>query len=303
MENLKGLKEELKVTHGAFEDSKQVLSAALREAKASTGSVATEPPAEVSARWEQEQFPSQREAIEVLAQELRAEADCMDTVDPRAVKDYQQLKETIAELLRDIQKREQHQKDSEEQMAQIKEAWLGGLNSLISRINAKFSAHFATMGFAGQVELHTGEHPNDFENYGVNILVKYRDTEPLQKLTAHHQSGGERSVATALYMLALQELTTVPFRCVDEINQGMDAVNERRVFELLVRTSCQESSAQYFLLTPKLLTGLNYSPRMNVLIVNNGPHMVHHSKWNMESHSSYVGIRDREMMDLFLYIL
>ena len=48
-------------------------------------------------------------------------------------------------------------------------------------------------------------------------------------MTAHHQSGGERSVATALYMLALQELTTVPFRCVDEINQGMDARNERWV--------------------------------------------------------------------------
>ena len=41
-------------------------------------------------------------------------------------------------------------------------------------------------------------------------------------------------MATALYMLALQELTTVPFRCVDEINQGMDATNERRVFQLLV---------------------------------------------------------------------
>ena len=52
------------------------------------------------------------------------------------------------------------------------------------------------------------------------------------------QSGGERSVATALYMLALQELTTVPFRCVDEINQGMDATNERRVFQLLVCTKC-----------------------------------------------------------------
>ena len=80
-------------------------------------------------------------------------------------------------------------------------------------------------------------------------------------------------MATALYMLALQELTTVPFRCVDEINQGLDAVNERRVFELLVKTSCYRSSSQYFLLTPKLLPGLDYSPRMNLLIVYNGPTM------------------------------
>ena len=118
-------------------------------------------------------------------------------------------------------------------------------------------------------------------------------------MTAHHQSGGERSVATALYMLALQELTTVPFRCVDEINQGMDARNERwvtnflsksqlvfelrLVFELLVRTSCHVSSAQYFLLTPKLLTGLQYSPRMNVLIVYNGPQMCHYTDWDMDT--------------------
>ena len=110
------------------------------------------------------------------------------------------------------------------------------------------------------------------------------------------QSGGERSVATALYMLALQELTTVPFRCVDEINQGMDAKNERRVFELLVRTSCQENSAQYFLLTPKLLRGLDYSPRMNILIVNNGPHMCHHSQWDMEAfHDSIMQQQYRHM--------
>ena len=88
-------------------------------------------------------------------------------------------------------------------------------------------------------------------------------------------------MATALYMLALQELTTVPFRCVDEINQGMDATNERRVFELLVQTSCYSSSSQYFLLTPKLLAGLQYSSRMNVLIVFNGPNMCDSQQWNM----------------------
>ena len=44
----------------------------------------------------------------------------------------------------------------------------------------------------------------------------------------------------------------------------------------------QETSAQYFLLTPKLLPGLEYSPMMNVLIVNNGNNMCHHSQWRME---------------------
>lgn len=59
----------------------------------------------------------------------------------------------------------------------------------------------------------------DYEKYGIRIKVKYRDAEPLRELTPFHQSGGERSVATVLYMMALQELTNCPFRCVDEINQ------------------------------------------------------------------------------------
>lgn len=60
---------------------------------------------------------------------------------------------------------------------------------------------------------------DDFKNYGIKIRVKYRSSEPLLDLSANHHSGGERAVATALYMLAMQELTQVPFRCVDEINQ------------------------------------------------------------------------------------
>ena len=60
---------------------------------------------------------------------------------------------------------------------------------------------------------------DDFVNYGIKIRVKYRSAEPLIELSANHHSGGERAVATALYMLAMQELTVVPFRCVDEINQ------------------------------------------------------------------------------------
>lgn len=59
----------------------------------------------------------------------------------------------------------------------------------------------------------------DFDDYGMKIMVKFRDCDELQELTRNHQSGGERAMTTALYMIALQELTSVPFRCVDEINQ------------------------------------------------------------------------------------
>ena len=71
-------------------------------------------------------------------------------------------------------------------------------------------------------------------------------------------------------------------RCVDEINQGMDARNERMVFDLLVLISCRENTSQYFLLTPKLLPDLKYDKHMNVLVVNNGNDMCSHTEWDME---------------------
>lgn len=64
-----------------------------------------------------------------------------------------------------------------------------------------------------------------------------------------------------------------PFRMVDEINQGMDPRNERVVHERMVQIACREHTSQYFLLTPKLLSGLRYDERMKVLCIASGEHM------------------------------
>ena len=60
---------------------------------------------------------------------------------------------------------------------------------------------------------------DNYEKYGVEIKVKFRAKDSLQVLTQFHQSGGEKSVSTILYLMSLQELTRCPFRVVDEINQ------------------------------------------------------------------------------------
>ena len=75
---------------------------------------------------------------------------------------------------------------------QVKAEWLEKLGTLVERINTRFSDYFASMGFAGEVGLDCGNHENDFENYGIKIKVKYREQEPLQELSGHHQSGGDR---------------------------------------------------------------------------------------------------------------
>jgi structural maintenance of chromosomes protein 5 len=52
--------------------------------------------------------------------------------------------------------------------------------------------------------------------------------------------------------------------------QGMDMRAERAVHDSMVDVTCTSDSAQYFLITPKLLPDLKYHERMKVLCVNNG---------------------------------
>lgn len=115
----------------------------------------------------------------------------------------------------------------------------------------------STMNCAGEVELiRASDH--DYENYGIEIRVKYRSSEQLRPLDRFVQSGGERAVAIAVYSLSLQHLSQVPFRCVDEINQGMDPNNERRVFEMLVNIVARPEQSQVM---DKKSHQFNYFPK------------------------------------------
>ncbi|MED6219164.1 Structural maintenance of chromosomes protein 5 [Stylosanthes scabra] len=125
------------------------------------------------------------------------------------------------------------------------------------------------MAVAGEVSL--DERDKEYDQYGICIKVKFRQNGKLEVLSAHHQSGGERSVSTIVYLLSLQDLTNVPFRVVDEINQGMDQINERKMFQQLVRAASKPNTPQCFLLTPKLLPDLEYSEACTILTVMHGP--------------------------------
>ena len=67
----------------------------------------------------------------------------------------------------------------------------------------------------------------------------------------------------AVYMMALQELTQVPFRCVDEINQGMDEKNERAIWAMLLNV-CKEHKAQYFYMAPKFPYSLPFNKQVTI---------------------------------------
>lgn len=204
-----------------------------------------------------------RDELETLRQKL----ELVLGTDPGVIEQYERRKDEITSLNKKIEERNKQAAKIEKSIKVAKDNWHPALQDLVTSIGKRFSEAFDRIGCAGELQLTPHE---DYEKWAITILVKFRDTERLQQLTAHRQSGGERSLTTILYLMSMTEYARAPFSLVDEINQGMDQRAERAVHNELVKTTCRADSGQYFLITPKLLPDLKYDRLMKVLCVNNG---------------------------------
>eukprot|EP01129_Flabellula_baltica_P003603 TRINITY_DN13357_c0_g1_i1.p1 TRINITY_DN13357_c0_g1~~TRINITY_DN13357_c0_g1_i1.p1 ORF type:complete len:1058 (+),score=274.98 TRINITY_DN13357_c0_g1_i1:334-3507(+) len=230
----------------------------------------------------------ERVQIEVALEKYETKISAIHLRDDGVVAQYEAREKEIADLREKYKEAEGAFVNKQNHMKQLREKWEPQLQELVERINEKFSLAFSEIGCEGVVELNKNSEgeEDDVENWGMEIKVKYRDNEELRKLDSHSQSGGERSVATMLYLISLQDITLSPFRLVDEINQGMDPYNERMIFDQVVRTACRPHTPQYFLITPKLLSNLNYSEKVTVLCVLNGPYVP--EDWKMMEELEYL---------------
>ncbi|KAI8138054.1 hypothetical protein BJV82DRAFT_632418 [Fennellomyces sp. T-0311] len=205
--------------------------------------------------------------VEDAIQSEKAKAETLRASDPKAMELYERKLAQIQALTTKMDDDKQKLESLKEKITTTKARWVPRLNFLVSRISESFGEALQKIGCAGEVGVAEDE---DFDKWGIEIRVKFRDNEKLQLLTGQRQSGGERAVSTILYLMSLQNLAKSPFRVVDEINQGMDPRNERMIHEQIVKGASKPGTAQYFLITPKLLPDLYYNERMRVLCIYNG---------------------------------
>ena len=158
----------------------------------------------------------------------------------------------------------------DKQISDLQEKYESELSELVEKISVAFKKRFTKVASDGRVQLAKLDR---FKDWKLQILVKFREESELKVLDHQSQSGGERAVSTIFFIMSLQGLTDAPFRIVDEINQGMDPKNEQMAHRYLVHTACQNNRSQYFLVTPKLLTGLYYHPDMVVHCIFTGPYI------------------------------
>jgi len=273
-----GVAEELNKVNDRYEEEKiQVQTAHKAAEKATDGvfspSLRYKPPE----KWQKAFAALGPYNIDVLAVFIE---DCdkeisQRKVSPDTIKKIKDIKETLEKGRAEVSDMEARLKAVTLELEQLRRGWISGVKKMVDQVGEKFGSMMAELSsgsYAGQVELSEGLHggdPLDLKNYGIKIYVKFRSDEDFHELSKGTQSGGEKSVTTAVYMMALQGLTQVPFRCVDEINQGMDEKNERRVWGMLLEV-CREHHAQYFYMAPKFPQNLPFDHQVTIMLCNSG---------------------------------
>ncbi|KAF3942401.1 hypothetical protein ABW19_dt0209404 [Dactylella cylindrospora] len=180
---------------------------------------------------------------DIKREELRLES--IHEGNPLAIKQYEDREKELEGLRARIAAQEANLQATQAQIAETRTIWEPRIDQLVNNISEAFSRSFEFINCAGAVRVRKeGKDGCDFENWQIEILVKFREAESMQVLNAQRQSGGERAVSTVFYLMALQSLARAPFRVVDEINQGMDPRNERLVHKRMVKIACKKHTSQ-----------------------------------------------------------
>ncbi|KAJ8603738.1 hypothetical protein CTAYLR_000256 [Chrysophaeum taylorii] len=240
------LKKDAEHAERAFKDIKKKALELKRKAEAEAPKTR-----ELEAKFEE--LPGERDAIEQRMQHEEHEASQIHQ-NPGLLERYNKLLQELDAHEKRLGAMEVDQEKRRSEMDKLREPWERTLRDALGALKGKFEEYMSTLkGARGDVEIAEGE---TYDRWGLQIQVAFRDGAPLSKLQAHVQSGGERSVSTIMFLMALQAHMPSPFRVVDEINQGVDEVNERILMKRVVLNSTGPTAPQYFLITPKLLQGL-----------------------------------------------
>ncbi|CAM9482801.1 unnamed protein product [Ascophyllum nodosum] len=217
-------------------------------------------------------LPSTTDSLDATIEDIKE--DLAGTIhNPQVILKYEKLQKEVEESKKALEELKESNANAESTMSDVHNKWKEMLQNIVEKLNVRFGGYMVDMGCLGAISL--SENDSSYRKWGVSIRVRFRseaDGGRLTELSKHVQSGGERSVSTILYLMALQDLQHSPFRVVDEINQGMDPNNERRVFSRVVKNSCGPDRKQYFLVTPKLLQGLVAidNEDVTVIVIMNG---------------------------------
>jgi chromosome segregation protein len=167
--------------------------------------------------------------------------------------DIERMYESYSKLYLDLKDKartvEENRGKTLEEVKTRMDSWRAVMQSLLDHVNLQYKQILSQAQAVGEVHMTNG---HDIEAAGLDVLVGFKGAMPVP-LDAYTQSGGERSMATMSFLLALQQHVQSPFRAVDEYDVHMDPRNRETITNLLIN-SVKGLESQYLIITPSQIT-------------------------------------------------
>jgi chromosome segregation ATPase len=176
---------------------------------------------------------------------------------------YQKYLETYNELKQKIENIIENRKKLLEEIEERKKVWRNVMENLIEEINPIYKSILANVGGTGDIRISNAE---DYEKAGIEITAGFRGSSPVL-LGEYSQSGGERTVATTAFLLALQHHLKSPIRAIDEFDVHMDPRNREIMMNMIFSFVNENPNIQFIVITPSQISIVNNL--VNIILVQN----------------------------------
>ena len=177
-----------------------------------------------------ETHPDLLKEAEEMKRALEHERDEIGGINQLAAQHYETQKGGYKQLSVRISELEQDKLKIINFMNELEKQKLDTFMSAFNKVNETFQTIFGEMtGGEGNGKMVLDNPENPFEG-GLDILLQFPGKT---MLTIGSASGGEKSVSTVCYLLALQQIHPMPFYVMDEIDAHLDILNARRLATLI----------------------------------------------------------------------
>ncbi len=171
--------------------------------------------------------------LETNLSTLREELQQIGAINELAVTHYEEQKNNYKQLSVRINKLEEEKRSILRFMEELEQKKRETFMAVFDKLDQNFNEIFSKITDGGRGSL-VLENPGEIFTGGLDMHLAFPGKAELSIGSA---SGGEKSVATVCFLLALQGIHPMPFYVFDEIDAHLDMVNSQRLADLLKERS------------------------------------------------------------------
>ncbi len=206
--------------------------------------------------------PKELPSFEASLTSLRRELEHIGAVNELAVSQYEDQKNNYKQLATKIYDMEKERHAIIQFMNELDQKKHDMFMRAFNQINNAFEETFAKITGSGKGRMAL-EFPEEPFKGGVDMLLEFPGKSEMAISSA---SGGEKSVGTVCFLLALQAIHPMPFYMFDEIDAHLDVLNSQRLAELLL----DRSKGSQFIVVSLKDTAISRANRVYGVFIQDG---------------------------------